>query len=1001
MNTDICISKFHEEAFEGILNKLRTVNPKAIDESHIVIVPDRYSLSIEKLIYGGLNCRGSFNITVLTLKRLSAKISSLKKYISVNGAVMLVKKAVNSVLHELKCFDKSVRYAGFAESIYNEITRYKNSFVSAEKLLKISEETDGELKYKLFDISLIYKKYEELINDSYIDTQGYINLITDNAKNSSLIKKSCFYFAGFDDFNKSEALCIKEIILNSRYCCFALTQDTTCINDICDIAKNLNFDINTYYIENKRDGIASAIYENIESYKTFTYNGECKRISLSAFSDCLEETENAAQQILKDIRQKNYRFKDITVVLSGINNYLYPLDKIFKKYGISYYISESSFLDGEPLFKALYNLLTAVAENCDFSNVMAFVKSVYFGEEQGDVEVFENYCLKFGINRNRFLQPFTAGDESDCLETAEKIRIRFAYFYNLIKNINDSVLNFTECTRKILKEFKNCDIANNLLCNYGYLDEADFRSQAFDKIVKLLSEFDDILSNETMSLKEYKETLLSGVESVKMSIIPISADVVCCGGFDLPRYLNSKAVYILGVVEGEFPCVKFPPAIIPFNDLKKLLPDHKEGDLSRLLDKEHKKIKRLLCCEGDLHISCYTGGETGKAFNPSEYFLKLKKMFALKVTNNLQYSFKREYANFDFTVKSLKCAKDLFFSGGTTSISAIETYFSCPRKFLFRYGFFAFPRKDSSLKSLDRGIFLHSAIELFVKKYNGNDVDILANQCFESVISGNEYKRFYRDAADIASFEKLKDEIIRTCRAIANQIDNSEFKPEFIEAAFDIKGKFPLIELKTMQKDIYLKGKIDRADVYKFEDKKFIRVIDYKSGNIKYEEKSLYYGNKIQLFIYMHALKLSGFIPAGVYYFPICDKYSAEDNNLYSLKGVTVNENKVLYASDKQLKDSGVSELIDVKLKPCEDGFKDNVNLLSRDIFDKYTNYALNLSKNAIEEILNGNTDISPVDGGCKYCDYVDVCSLFMSQATVRKLPARDVKNNILEAVYE
>ncbi len=117
MNADIYISRFHEEAFNGILSRLKQVNPRALNESHIIIVPDRYTLCAEKLLCASLGTKGSFNITLLTLKRLAAGMTSLK-YISANGAVMLTAKAIGDVKKSLNCYGKSAKFSGFAQSVY-------------------------------------------------------------------------------------------------------------------------------------------------------------------------------------------------------------------------------------------------------------------------------------------------------------------------------------------------------------------------------------------------------------------------------------------------------------------------------------------------------------------------------------------------------------------------------------------------------------------------------------------------------------------------------------------------------------------------------------------------------------------------------------------------------------------------------------------------------------------------------------------------------------------
>ena len=76
MTADIFVSRLHEYALEGVIDKLKAVSPADFECNHIIITPDRHTLNLEKKIYASLKCKGSFNIGVLTLKRLCLKISS-------------------------------------------------------------------------------------------------------------------------------------------------------------------------------------------------------------------------------------------------------------------------------------------------------------------------------------------------------------------------------------------------------------------------------------------------------------------------------------------------------------------------------------------------------------------------------------------------------------------------------------------------------------------------------------------------------------------------------------------------------------------------------------------------------------------------------------------------------------------------------------------------------------------------------------------------------------
>lgn len=48
-------------------------------------------------------------------------------------------------------------------------------------------------------------------------------------------------------------------------------------------------------------------------------------------------------------------------------------------------------------------------------------------------------------------------------------------------------------------------------------------------------------------------------------------------------------------------------------------------------------------------------------------------------------------------------------------------------------------------------------------------------------------------------------------------------------------------------------GRIDRLDVMQEEDRVYVKIIDYKTGNTSFDLVSIYYGLQMQLVVYMDA----------------------------------------------------------------------------------------------------------------------------------------------------
>ena len=111
MQYNLLISNTYQDAFERVLNKLKTVSLNSSEASHFLIVPDRFSLSAEKSIFEVLNIDSTFNIDVITFSKFASKVlnkqMAFEKVLTKQSAVMLTTKIILNNQNELKAFKKS------------------------------------------------------------------------------------------------------------------------------------------------------------------------------------------------------------------------------------------------------------------------------------------------------------------------------------------------------------------------------------------------------------------------------------------------------------------------------------------------------------------------------------------------------------------------------------------------------------------------------------------------------------------------------------------------------------------------------------------------------------------------------------------------------------------------------------------------------------------------------------------------------------------------------
>jgi len=299
------------------------------------------------------------------------------------------------------------------------------------------------------------------------------------------------------------------------------------------------------------------------------------------------------------------------------------------------------------------------------------------------------------------------------------------------------------------------------------------------------------------------------------------------------------------------------------------------------------------------------------------------------------------------------------------SATTLENYFKCP--------FYAFlqnvlkikPRLETEILSLDIGNVLHEIMFKYykLKKQVGDIYEFCKREVFRCV----EREERLKLNIDSPVLTNLIDEAVRVINAVDYIDSNSKFEPKYFE--FDFSGNNSL-----KLNNIAIVGKVDRVDV--FED--MFRIIDYKSGKAEASLKELFYGNKLQLFLYSCAmervLKKRG---VGSFYLPLHNAYTKELENTYSLKGFYLAEDFVVRAFDKRLEAGCKSDIVNVKLNKSNGvtrtiGYKElNVNELKT-----LKDYAINVSENAVNEIKSGYIAPNPsgVSKPCEFCPYGHIC---------------------------
>ncbi|MCR5304299.1 MAG: PD-(D/E)XK nuclease family protein [Lachnospiraceae bacterium] len=333
------------------------------------------------------------------------------------------------------------------------------------------------------------------------------------------------------------------------------------------------------------------------------------------------------------------------------------------------------------------------------------------------------------------------------------------------------------------------------------------------------------------------------------------------------------------------------------------------------------------------------------------------------------------------------------------SVTRIETFAQCPYRYFLGFGLGLKERRDYSVTSLDTGIFLHDALERFGEIAAVNNkgwADLTEPQMQEYARAAtDEVARKYKDtplgAAGRNRYmqQRLYRILMRSVSVIGHQIAGGGFKPVAYEAEFK-----DLLEPGDGF-SINLNGKIDRIDRAVLDGISYYRVIDYKTGSKKYNEKRISAGLDVQLPLYLKYVvddaisRKENARAAGMFYYHVADPLLKSDSGLMTasetedamrkelrLNGAVVAETDVVSLMDRY---GGDSIIPSVFRKGTTDPKKTAANTnITRDEMDDLLKSARNSVVNTGRSIISGRIEASPVREGsenaCTYCPYRMSC---------------------------
>lgn len=362
------------------------------------------------------------------------------------------------------------------------------------------------------------------------------------------------------------------------------------------------------------------------------------------------------------------------------------------------------------------------------------------------------------------------------------------------------------------------------------------------------------------------------------------------------------------------------------------------------------------------------------------------------------------------------------------SVSRLETYAACACRHFLQYGLSLQEREEFGFEVSDMGNVYHAVLENFAGKLAESgrtwwDFDEnFATQAIKEAVEGYAATYgetvLYSSARNEYAITRMSRILTRTVLTLQQHLKQGSFQPDDYELSFRFAEDLDSIHVDLSEEEkMHLQGRIDRIDVSEDAEHVYVKVIDYKSGNKKFDLAALYYGLQLQLVVYMNAaMELESrkhpdkeIVPAALLYYHIDDptietpveltqeQINEEILTKLRMNGVVNSDPAVVERLDRFLQDK--SKVIPVEKK--KDGsFSARSGIISREELHVVSAYVDTKIRQIGREILDGKIAANPYEKGneeaCTYCAYKKVCGFDGSIPGYEKRQLEDLDKQTL-----
>ena len=646
----------------SIKNRLNDNNGNRL----IYLVPEQYTFQRETMLLKDVGEEGLLIAQVLSFKTMAQRVfeecgGRVHDRMRDAGKSMLIHKILQESEENLQYFNRISKEQGFTDIISDTITEFKKYNVTPSVLREgITKIDDEELQSKLTDLANIFEKFDLSILENLVDTDDELTYLANKLNNCGLYDNAEIWIDEFTTFTPQQMEVIKVLAKKCKGVNIALCMDEVSSGDSSEVTDifnslkttelrilnmmrdehigyeqpvNLNNNKNNRFKDNDE---LKHLEKYFFTYPFKSYKQDVNTIRLYKANNSYDEVENVAKEILRFVRDKGYRFRDISVVCRNIDDYEKIATVIFNEYDIPFFLDKKIDILSNPLIILILSSIEVMIRNWSYESVFKYLKSGLVNIDRHEIDILENYVLANGIKGFKWTNELSISeednDEIDPIKVMIKVREPLLNLHSKIRG-NKSVKAICTAIYEFLVEL---DCFNRIEEWISEFDENGMQGnvmeyqQVSEIVIDILDQAVDVIGEDLITINEFYKVLNAGFQNKEIGIIPIALDQVNIGDIARIKGRNVKVLFIVGVNDGILPAANKDEGILSDRDrdlLKENGIELSSSTRAKVFEEQYMVYTALTLASDYLMISYPMADFEGKSLRASIVIPRLKRIF--------------------------------------------------------------------------------------------------------------------------------------------------------------------------------------------------------------------------------------------------------------------------------------------------------------------------------------------------------------------------------------